>query len=231
MSKTEHQFGPSLRCEIVHYFKHKITIVEPLNKATLLTHIYYQYMKTIYAELSSFDFPQLKSVDIKPKIKITWDETQQAGWFSCNLFELYSKQTATVSPTASRFRKYGVSLRRVQWQWFVLNDVINLRIVQKHKMRWPAEQLQLHMVHRDRQTDRQTHRHTHTQTDTQTHTYIRTYIHTNNHTYIHTYIHRHIRTHIHTYIQTHTHNLSPPGRLIKLAINSFAHYIHSHSPL
>jgi hypothetical protein len=131
--------GPSLRCEIVHYLKHKITRVEPLNNATLLTHIYYHYMKTNYAELSSVDFPQLKSVDIKPKIKITWDETQQAGWFSCNLFDLYRKQTATVSPTASRIRKYGVSLCRVQWQGFLLNNAINLRIVQKHKMRWSAE--------------------------------------------------------------------------------------------
>jgi len=28
-------------------------------------------IKTNYAGLSSFDFPQVKSVDIKPKIKIT----------------------------------------------------------------------------------------------------------------------------------------------------------------
>ena len=120
--------GPSLRCEIVQYLKHKIIRVELQNNASILTHIYYRYMKTIYAELSSFDFPQLKSVDIKPKIKITWDETQQAGWFSCNLFDLHGKQTNTVSPTASRFRKYGVSLCRVQWQGFLLNYVINLRI-------------------------------------------------------------------------------------------------------
>jgi len=71
-------------------------------------------MKIIYAGLSSFDFPQLISVDIKPKIKITWDETQQSGWFSCKLLDLYRKQTATVSPTASRFRKC-VSLCRFQW--------------------------------------------------------------------------------------------------------------------
>lgn len=91
-------------------------------------------MKTIYAELSSFDFPQLNIVDIRPKIKITRDETQHAGWFSCKLFDLCRQQTATVSPTASRFRKCGVSLHKVQWQSFLLNYVINLRITQKHKM-------------------------------------------------------------------------------------------------
>ena len=118
--------GPSFTCEIVHYLKHKIIIVEPLNNATLLTHIYYRYMKTNYAELTSFDLPQLKSVDIKSKIKINCDETQQTGWFRCNLFDLYRKQTATVSPTASRFRKDGVLLCRVQWQVFLLNYVINI---------------------------------------------------------------------------------------------------------